>query len=116
LEANKKRIKRLFTRKAKSGAFSQFALQSNGNTNSLSREHRTARNIMVKHNSGGDASEAIMLRVAELLQQKRTLLDRKQMQLNPKRAAEIDRHIAKIDDALNQLEAKQADAPPIAPH
>lgn len=56
-----------------------------------------------------------MSKVAELLERKQTLLERMQEQPDPERLAEIERRLKEINEALNQLESEELDAP-IAPH
>jgi hypothetical protein len=53
-----------------------------------------------------------MRNVAELLERKRTLLDRRQ-EAGPDHLAEVEHELHEIDEALSRLESK--DAPPTAP-
>ena len=61
----------------------------------------------------GDASVS---KVAELLERKQTLIERKQEQPNPEQVTQIERDLQKIDTELNRLEENEVDAPPTAPH
>jgi hypothetical protein len=63
---------------------------------------------------GGDTSEVNMSNVAELLERKRTLLDRMQKQSDPERLLETQHELQEIDESLNRIEADKLDAP-IAP-
>jgi hypothetical protein len=52
-----------------------------------------------------------MSNVAELLERKRTLLDRMQKQSDPERLAETQHELQEIDGSLNRIEADKLDAP-----
>lgn len=54
-----------------------------------------------------------MRNIAELLDRKRTLLDRRH-EAGPEHLAEVEHELQEIDEALSRLESK--DAPPTAPH
>jgi hypothetical protein len=62
--------------------------------------------------SGGDASELAMRDIAELLERKRKLLDRRQ-EVGPEHLAALEHELHEIDEALTRLESKEA--PPTAP-
>jgi len=51
--------------------------------------------------------------IAELLERKRKLLDRRQA-VGPEHLAAVERELQEIDQALTRLESKEA--PPTAPH
>ena len=55
-----------------------------------------------------------MSNVAELLERKRTLLDRMQKQPEPECIVEIRHELQEIDEVLNRIESDELDAP-IAP-
>jgi hypothetical protein len=54
-----------------------------------------------------------MCDVAELLERKRMLLDRRQ-EARPEELAAVDHELQEIDEALTRLESKEA--PPTAPY
>ena len=54
-----------------------------------------------------------MRNVAELLERKRTLLDRRHV-VGTEHLAEVEHELHEIDEALSRLES--TDAPPTAPH
>jgi chaperonin cofactor prefoldin len=57
-----------------------------------------------------------MSKVAELLEQKQTLLERMQEQPGPDQLAEIERGLKEINEALNEIESEGHDDAPIAPY
>ena len=57
-----------------------------------------------------------MSKVAELLEQKQTLLERMQEQPGPDQLAEIERGLKEINEALNEIESEELDDAPIAPY
>jgi hypothetical protein len=54
--------------------------------------------------------------IAELLERKRTLIERRQERSDSEHLATIDHDLKEIDNELDRLESKELDGPPIAPH
>jgi hypothetical protein len=54
--------------------------------------------------------------IAELLERKRTLIERRQERSDSEHLAAIDHDLKEIDNELDRLESKELDGPSIVPH
>lgn len=76
------------------------------------KEHWSARRIELETHSGGDAPEPTMRGLADILERKRKVLDRRR-EAEPARLAAVERELQEIGAVLTRPES--VEAAPAAP-